>query len=87
MDGWIDRWIDARIDVCIVCTDRRSFSALPWMLVYDSNLIVRTIRLYVLYDCTYIGGDGPSKTILSYMGNQGFVAPSSWKGFRPLTSK
>jgi len=34
-----------------------------------------------------LGGDGPSKTILSYMGNQGFVAPSSWKGFRPLTSK
>jgi len=34
-----------------------------------------------------LGGDGPSKTILSYMGNQGFMAPSSWKGYRPLTSK
>jgi hypothetical protein len=34
-----------------------------------------------------LGGDGPCKTLLSYMGNQNFEAPSTWKGYRPLTSK
>jgi class 3 adenylate cyclase len=32
-------------------------------------------------------GDGPSNTLLRYMENHGWQAPSSWKGFRPLTSK
>mmetsp|Transcript_24385 Transcript_24385/g.35798 ORF Transcript_24385/g.35798 Transcript_24385/m.35798 type:complete len:840 (+) Transcript_24385:136-2655(+) len=32
-------------------------------------------------------GDGPSLTLLRYMENHGWQAPSSWKGFRPLTSK
>ena len=34
-----------------------------------------------------LDGDGPSKTLLAYMGNQNFEAPKSWKGFRPLTAK
>lgn len=33
------------------------------------------------------GGDGPSRTLLNYMGNCEFKAPPSWKGFRPLTAK
>jgi class 3 adenylate cyclase len=32
-------------------------------------------------------GDGPSLTLLRYMEAHGWQAPSSWKGFRPLTSK
>lgn len=32
-------------------------------------------------------GDGPSLTLLRYMEAYGWQAPSSWKGFRPLTSK
>ena len=32
-------------------------------------------------------GDGPSQTLLRYMDSFNFVAPPSWKGFRPLTSK
>ena len=32
-------------------------------------------------------GDGPSQTLLRYMDAHGWQAPSSWKGFRPLTSK
>lgn len=34
-----------------------------------------------------LGGDGPSQTLLSYMSDHGWTAPSTWKGFRPLTSK
>lgn len=34
-----------------------------------------------------LGGDPPSKTLLSYMANRNFEAPKGWKGFRPLTSK
>lgn len=34
-----------------------------------------------------LGGDKPSQTLLSYMADLGFTAPSSWKGYRPLTSK
>lgn len=34
-----------------------------------------------------LGGDGPSKTLLRYMAAEGFKAPPSWKGFRPLTAK
>ncbi len=32
-------------------------------------------------------GDGPSKTLLRYMNEFNFVAPNTWKGYRPLTSK
>ena len=32
-------------------------------------------------------GDGPSRTILKYMANYQYKAPSKWQGFRPLTSK
>lgn len=32
-------------------------------------------------------GDGPCLTLLRYMESHGWQAPSSWKGFRPLTSK
>lgn len=32
-------------------------------------------------------GDGPSQTLLRYMEGYGWQAPSTWKGFRPLTSK
>eukprot|EP01040_Poterioochromonas_malhamensis_P004263 gene4263-4566_t len=34
-----------------------------------------------------LGGDGPSKTLLSYMKNREYKPPDDWKGFRPLTSK
>jgi hypothetical protein len=34
-----------------------------------------------------LGGDGPSQTLLRYMRDQNFEAPSTWKGYRPLTSK
>lgn len=34
-----------------------------------------------------LDGDGPCKTLLSYMEELGWEAPSTWKGFRPLTSK
>jgi hypothetical protein len=34
-----------------------------------------------------LGGDGPSQTLLRYMRDQNFEAPSTWKGFRPLTAK
>jgi hypothetical protein len=32
-------------------------------------------------------GDGPSQTLLKYMASYEYKAPSSWMGFRPLTSK
>ena len=31
--------------------------------------------------------DGPSKTLLQYMKKFNFTAPSTWKQYRPLTSK
>jgi class 3 adenylate cyclase len=31
--------------------------------------------------------DGPTKVLLSYMGEYNFIAPSTWKGYRELTSK
>jgi class 3 adenylate cyclase len=34
-----------------------------------------------------LGGDGPSRTLLNYMKNRDFTAPSDWNGYRPLTSK
>ncbi len=34
-----------------------------------------------------LGGDGPSLTLLRFMGEHRWIAPASWKGFRPLTSK
>jgi hypothetical protein len=34
-----------------------------------------------------LNGDGPSKTLLSYMRERNFEAPKDWKGYRPLTSK
>jgi len=32
-------------------------------------------------------GDGPSKTLLSYMQSRDWTCPPDWNGFRPLTSK
>ena len=32
-------------------------------------------------------GDGPSQTLLSYMGSRDWQAPADWDGYRPLTSK
>lgn len=34
-----------------------------------------------------IGGDGPSKSLLSFMESREWNCPREWKGFRPLTSK
>ena len=34
-----------------------------------------------------MGGDGPSRTLLSYLQSFNNEAPKWWKGFRPLTSK
>lgn len=34
-----------------------------------------------------LDGDGPSKTLLSYMEERNWTAPADWAGFRPLTSK
>ncbi len=34
-----------------------------------------------------IDGDGPSRTLLEYMGNKGFVPPKDWKGYRELNCK
>ena len=34
-----------------------------------------------------LGGDGPCKTLLEYMSERNWVAPATWKGYRPLTSK
>ena len=31
--------------------------------------------------------DGPSKTLIEVIKNQGEKPPSTWKGFRPLTEK
>lgn len=31
--------------------------------------------------------DGPSKTLLNYMGGLGYAAPHDWDGFRELTEK
>lgn len=33
------------------------------------------------------GGDGPSRTLLSYMQARNWTCPKDWNGFRPLTSK
>ena len=32
-------------------------------------------------------GDGPSRTLLKYMGERDYKAPKDWAGFRPLTAK
>lgn len=34
-----------------------------------------------------IGGDGPSRTLLSYMKARNWKCPEDWNGYRPLTSK
>jgi class 3 adenylate cyclase len=34
-----------------------------------------------------LGGDGPSRTLLKYIAAHQNVAPATWQGFRPLTSK
>jgi len=34
-----------------------------------------------------IGGDGPCKTLLSFMSGHEFICPEDWKGYRPLTNK
>lgn len=33
------------------------------------------------------GGDGPSRTLLSFMENRQFKCPPEWKGYRDLTRK
>ena len=35
----------------------------------------------------HVGGDGPSRTLLGFMGGHGFQAPVDWPGYRALTSK
>ena len=45
-----------------------------------SNSIMKT-------NCPLLNGDGPSLTLLKYMDHYDYKPPSSWKGFRPLTSK
>ena len=35
----------------------------------------------------HVGGDGPSQTLLGFMGGHGFQAPVDWPGYRALTSK
>lgn len=32
-------------------------------------------------------GDGPSETLLRFMGGHGFRPPEDWRGFRELTEK
>lgn len=32
-------------------------------------------------------GDGPCLTLLEYMEERNWTAPSDWQGYRPLTSK
>lgn len=34
-----------------------------------------------------MGGDGPSRTLLSYMKARNWKCPEDWNGYRPLTSK
>jgi len=42
---------------------------------------------YIRLSAPVLGGDGPSRTLLRYMSEEGYEAPVGWKGFRPLTSK
>ena len=35
----------------------------------------------------HVGGDGPSQTLLGFMGGHRFQAPVDWPGYRALTSK
>ena len=42
--------------------------------------------LYMRESAPALGGDGPSQTLLQYMKNQNYEAPSTWKGYRPLTA-
>ena len=37
--------------------------------------------------CVKEKNDGPSKTLMSYMGRFNFKAPKDWKGYRALTEK
>lgn len=52
-----------------------------------AKVLLERADLYMREAAPTLGGDGPSRTLLDYMGNQNFEAPKSWKGFRPLTSK
>jgi hypothetical protein len=38
-------------------------------------------------NCPALGGDNPSRTLIKYMEQYGFVAPRTWKSYRPLISK
>jgi hypothetical protein len=38
-------------------------------------------------NCPALGGDNPSKTLIKYMQQYDFVAPRTWKSYRPLVSK
>lgn len=44
-------------------------------------------RLHLSEALKYRNSDGPTKTLLAYMKKSNFTAPSTWKQYRPLTSK
>lgn len=47
-----------------------------------------TLFLFSLSEALkYRNSDGPTKTLLAYMKKSNFTAPSTWKQYRPLTSK
>ena len=52
-----------------------------------AKALLERADLYMREAAPILGGDGPSRTLLAYMGSQNFEAPKSWKGYRPLTSK
>lgn len=53
----------------------------------NARLLLEKADLQMAALAPALGGDGPSQTLLRYMGQQNFVPPSTWKGYRPLTSK
>jgi hypothetical protein len=52
-----------------------------------AKVLLEKSDAYMAEAAPSLGGDGPSKTLLSYMANQNFEAPKSWNGYRPLTAK
>jgi hypothetical protein len=44
-------------------------------------------RLHLSEALKFHNNDGPTKTLLSYMKKFNYVAPGTWKQYRPLTSK
>jgi hypothetical protein len=52
-----------------------------------AKVLLERADLFMRESAPVLGGDGPSRTLLAYMGNQNFEAPKGWKGYRPLTSK